>query len=68
MVTSPDTIFGGRLEYGRRRWLAVLFVMRTIKAPAGDRRNWPATREWAATLPELMQLRVAFSLPLTKTV
>lgn len=44
-------VFGGRLEYGRLPWWAVLFVMLIIQAPAGDRRNWPAIRAWAAELP-----------------
>jgi hypothetical protein len=39
------------LEYGRLPWWAVLFVMLVIQAPAGDRRNWPAIRAWAAELP-----------------
>jgi menaquinone-dependent protoporphyrinogen oxidase len=45
-------LFGGRLEYGRLPWWAVLFVMLIIQAPAGDKRNWPAIRAWAAALPE----------------
>jgi menaquinone-dependent protoporphyrinogen oxidase len=45
-------LFGGRLEYGRLPWWAVLFVMLIIQAPAGDKRNLPAIRAWAATLPE----------------
>ena len=44
-------VFGGRLEYGRLKWWAVLFVMLVIQAPAGDRRNWEAIRSWAADLP-----------------
>jgi menaquinone-dependent protoporphyrinogen oxidase len=44
-------VFGGRLELGRVPWWAVLFVMLVIQAPAGDRRNWTAIREWAAGLP-----------------
>ena len=48
-------IFGGRLEYGRLKWWAVLFVMFIIKAPAGERRNWPAIRAWAAGLPAAFQ-------------
>jgi len=44
-------VFGGRLEYGRLKWWAVLFAMLIIQAPAGDRRNWPAIRSWAAGLP-----------------
>lgn len=43
--------FGGRLEYGRLKWWAVMFVMLIIQAPAGDKRNWPAIRSWAAGLP-----------------
>jgi menaquinone-dependent protoporphyrinogen oxidase len=43
-------LFGGRLEYGRLKWYAVLFVMVLLKVPAGDRRNWDAIRAWAATL------------------
>lgn len=51
--TEPVSIgvFGGRLEYGRLKWWAVLFVMLVIQAPAGDRRNWEAIRSWAAGLP-----------------
>lgn len=44
-------MFGGRLEYGRLKWWAVLFVMLIIQAPAGERRNWPAIQEWSAGLP-----------------
>ena len=44
--------FGGRLDYGRLAWWAVMFVMLVIQAPAGDRRNWPAIRAWAAGIPE----------------
>ena len=49
-------VFGGRLEYGRLKWWAVLFVMLIIQAPAGDRRNWTAIRSWAAGLPAAFQL------------
>jgi menaquinone-dependent protoporphyrinogen IX oxidase len=57
--TKPVSIgiFGGRLEYGRLKWWAVLFVMLVIQAPAGDRRNWEVMRAWAAGLPALMQLK-----------
>jgi menaquinone-dependent protoporphyrinogen oxidase len=48
--------FGGRLEYGRLKWWAVLFAMLIIRAPAGERRNWPAIRSWAAALPVTLQL------------
>jgi menaquinone-dependent protoporphyrinogen oxidase len=52
-------VFGGRLEYGRLKWWAVLFAMFIIQARAGDRRNWPAIRTWAAGLPAAF----AFSAP-----
>ena len=48
-------VFGGRLEYGRLPWWAVLFAMLIVRAPAGDRRNWPAIRSWAAGLPKLLK-------------
>ena len=44
-------VFGGRIEYGRLKWWAVLFAMVIIQAPAADRRNWEAIRQWAAGLP-----------------
>jgi menaquinone-dependent protoporphyrinogen oxidase len=53
-------VFGGRMEYGRLKWWAVLFAMLIIQAPAGDRRNWPAILEWSAGLP------LAFKLAETK--
>jgi menaquinone-dependent protoporphyrinogen IX oxidase len=48
-------VFGGRLEYGRLKWWAVLFVMLVIQAPAGDRRNWESIRSWAAGLPAVLR-------------
>jgi menaquinone-dependent protoporphyrinogen oxidase len=44
-------VFGGRLEYGRLKWWAVVFAMVVIRAEARDRRNWPAIRAWASALP-----------------
>jgi len=49
-------VFGGRLEYGRLKWWAVLFAMLIIQAPAGDRRNWAAIRAWAAGLPVALKI------------
>jgi menaquinone-dependent protoporphyrinogen oxidase len=49
-------LFGGRLEYGRLKWWAVLFAMVIIQAQAGDRRNWAAIRAWAAELPSAFGL------------
>jgi menaquinone-dependent protoporphyrinogen oxidase len=56
--TKPASIgvFGGRLEYGRLKWWAVLFAMLIIQAPAGDRRNWTAIHSWAAALPAALHL------------
>jgi menaquinone-dependent protoporphyrinogen oxidase len=56
--TKPVSVgvFSGRLEYGRLKWWAVLFVMLIIQAPAGDRRNWNAIRSWAAGLPEALKI------------
>jgi len=51
-------VFGGRMEYGRLKPWAVLFVMGVIQAPAGDRRNWEAIRAWAAGLPAALGLAV----------
>jgi menaquinone-dependent protoporphyrinogen oxidase len=48
-------VFGGRLDYGRLPWWAVLFAMLVIQAPAGDRRNWTAICSWAAGLPEALR-------------
>jgi menaquinone-dependent protoporphyrinogen oxidase len=48
-------VFGGRLDYGRLKWWAVLFAMLIIQAPAGDQRNWTAIRSWAAGLPAAFQ-------------
>jgi menaquinone-dependent protoporphyrinogen oxidase len=55
-------VFGGRLEYGRLKWWAVLFAMLIIQARAGDRRNWAAIRSWAADLPAALQLESAETL------
>jgi menaquinone-dependent protoporphyrinogen IX oxidase len=67
-ATRPVTpvsigVFGGRLDYGRLKWWAVLFAMLIVRAPAGERRNWPAIRSWAAGLPAAFHLeaRVAGS-------
>jgi len=54
-------VFGGRLEYGRLKWWAVLFVMLIIQAPAGEHRNWTAIRSWAAGLPAAMGLKTTES-------
>ncbi|MEW5869121.1 MAG: flavodoxin domain-containing protein [Chloroflexota bacterium] len=49
-------VFGGRLEYGRLKWWAVLFAMVIIQAQAGERRNWSAIRSWAASILSTFQL------------
>jgi len=50
-------VFGGRLEYGRMKWWAMLFVTLIVQAPAKDRRNWTAIRAWAANLPATFQIK-----------
>jgi menaquinone-dependent protoporphyrinogen oxidase len=52
-------LFGGRLDYGRLKWWAVLFVMLIVQAPAGDRRNWTTIRAWASDLAAKLQPAVA---------
>jgi menaquinone-dependent protoporphyrinogen IX oxidase len=42
--------FGGKLELYRLPFLQMLFVLLVIQAQPGDLRNWPAIREWAASL------------------
>ena len=49
-------VFGGRMEYGRLKWWAVIFAMMIVQAQAGDRRDWPAIRSWAAGLQSAFQL------------
>jgi len=55
---KPESVgvFGGRMEYGRLKWWAVLFAMVIIQAPAGDKRNWSVIRNWAAELPAAFHL------------
>ncbi|MBN2147805.1 MAG: flavodoxin domain-containing protein [Anaerolineales bacterium] len=43
-------IFGGKLEYGRLKWWAVLFAMLIIQAQPGEKRNWPAIQAWASSI------------------
>ncbi len=46
-------VFGGRLDYGRMQWWAMIFVVLILQAQAGDKLNWEAIRAWASVLPEL---------------
>ena len=55
-------IFGGRLDYGRMQWWAMIFVVLILQAPAGDKRNWEAIRAWANSLPELFNAAAAREL------
>ena len=48
--------FGGRLNYGRLKWWAVLFAMLLVRAQAGDKRNWDAINQWAHELPKQLGL------------
>lgn len=56
-------IFGGRMDYGRLKWWAVLFAMLLVQAPAGDKRNWAAIRSWAGGLPAAFRLGAAEAKP-----
>lgn len=47
-------VFGGRMEYGRLKWWAVLFAMLIVKAPAGEKRDWEAIKQWARLVGEGM--------------
>ncbi|OGO66820.1 MAG: hypothetical protein A2Z49_00015 [Chloroflexi bacterium RBG_19FT_COMBO_56_12] len=57
-AVQPATIgiFGGRMEYGRLKWLAVVFAMVIVQATAGDRRNWTSIRAWASNLPAALKM------------
>lgn len=46
-------IFGGRMEYGRLKWWAVLFAMGIVRAPAGDKRDETQMRAWAREIAEM---------------
>ncbi len=51
--------FGGKLELYRLPLLSMLFVLLIIQAQPGDRRNWPAIREWATCLrSELLEAKL----------
>ncbi|MGD2058231.1 MAG: flavodoxin domain-containing protein [Anaerolineales bacterium] len=53
---SSIAMFGGRLNYGRLKWWAVLFALVLVRAQAGDKRNWEAINKWASSLPEVLGL------------
>lgn len=39
--------FGGKIDFGRLKFLQMLFVMLIVAAQPGDYRNWDAIRAWA---------------------
>ena len=49
--------FGGRLELYRLKLLQMLFVVIVIGAQPGDQCNWTAVREWASSLPKMMNFK-----------
>jgi menaquinone-dependent protoporphyrinogen oxidase len=49
--------FRGKLDFGRLKFLQMLFVMLIVGAQPGDYRNWDAIREWARGLPEKFALQ-----------
>jgi menaquinone-dependent protoporphyrinogen oxidase len=48
--------FGGRLNYGRLKWWAVLLAIMLVGAQAGDKRNSEAIESWAKDLPTKLGL------------
>ncbi len=47
--------FGGKIDFGRLKFLQMLFVMLIVGAQPGDYRNWEAIRGWARDVrPKLM--------------
>ncbi len=42
--------FGGKLDFGRLKFLQMLFIMLIVAAQPGDYRNWDAIRAWAKDL------------------
>ncbi len=42
--------FGGKLDFGRLKFIQALFVMLVVGAQPGDYRNWDAIRGWARDL------------------
>jgi menaquinone-dependent protoporphyrinogen IX oxidase len=47
-------IFGGSLALFRLKLLQMLFVMLVVRAQAGEKRNYPVIREWAAGLRDML--------------
>lgn len=45
-------LFRGKLDFGRLKFLQMLFVMLIVAAQPGDYRNWDAIRGWARELPQ----------------
>jgi menaquinone-dependent protoporphyrinogen oxidase len=48
--------FRGKLDFGRLKFLQMLFVMLIVGAQPGDYRNWDAIRGWARELPAKLGL------------
>lgn len=48
--------FGGKLDFGRLKFLQMLFVMLIVGARPGDYRNWDAIRGWARELGGIMRV------------
>jgi menaquinone-dependent protoporphyrinogen oxidase len=52
-------IFAGQLNFSSMKWWAMIFVVLILQAKAGDKRNWEAIRNWAKSLPVLLNAGVA---------
>ena len=51
-------LFAGQLNFSQMQWWAMIFVVLILQAQAGDKRNWEAIRNWANSLPELLDAGV----------
>jgi menaquinone-dependent protoporphyrinogen oxidase len=50
--TKPVSLalFGGRLDYYRLKWWAILFVAVMLGVKPGEKRNWELIRSWTGSL------------------
>ncbi len=55
-------VFPGRIDK-RQLGLAERVVVRAVHAPAGDFRDWPAVRAWAAEIAAVLQPKAAGTRP-----
>jgi menaquinone-dependent protoporphyrinogen IX oxidase len=56
-------VFGGKLNYSKLQWWAMIFVVLILQAKTGDKRNWDTIRRWAGSLPALFSEATAGRQP-----